>query len=65
MTVVYVVAECEYASYMGTVFRHNMKVFANKKDAQDYAKKIKDTPVSKEEYYGGSGECVILRRTIG
>jgi hypothetical protein len=42
-----------------------MKVFANKKDAQDYAKKIKDTPVSKEEYYGGSGECVILRRTIG
>jgi hypothetical protein len=42
-----------------------MKVFANKKDAQDYAKKIKDKPVSKDEYYGGSGKCVILRRTIG
>lgn len=61
---VYVVAEYEYASYMGTVFRHNMKLFADKKDASEYAKKIKDKPVSKDEYYGGSGKCVILERTI-
>ena len=61
---VYVVAECEYASYMGTVFQHNMKVFTDKKDATEYAKKIKENPVSKDEYYSGSGECVILERTI-
>ncbi len=65
MTVVYVVAEVEYASYMGTVFPHTLKVFEKKKDAVKYAKKIKDKPVSKDEYYGGSGSCVILRRTIG
>ena len=65
MTVVYVVAEVEYASYMGTVFPHTLKVFEKKKDAVKYVKKIKDKPVSKDEYYGGSGSCVILRRTIG
>jgi len=61
---VYVVAEYEYASYWGTVFRHNMKIFADKKDATKYARNIKDKPVSKDEYYGGSGICVILERTI-
>jgi hypothetical protein len=65
LTVVYVVAEVEYASYMGTVFPHTLKVFEKRKDAVKYAKKIKDKPVSKDEYYGGSGSCVILRRTIG